>query len=96
MPQRPAIHRARGHRPADAARGTRTQRGYDNAWLRTSKAFLREHPTCADCEAEGIVTPATQVHHRAKVQQRPDLKHDWANLLALCRPCHSRRTQRGE
>lgn len=83
-------------RVSDENRGTRTQRGYDNRWLRLRAAFLAEHPLCADCEANGMVTPAEQVHHVAKVADRPDLRLDWENLMALCAGCHSRRTARGE
>jgi 5-methylcytosine-specific restriction endonuclease McrA len=42
------------------------------------------------------VTAATESHHIAKIADRPDLRLDPANLMALCQSCHAIRTGRGE
>lgn len=43
-----------------------------------------------------MVSPATDVHHIAKLRERPDMKYDEANLMALCKMHHTKRTARGE
>ena len=77
-------------RPKTAARG------YDGRWQRKRKRYLAEHPLCVDCEANDMVTPASEVHHVRKIKDRPDLRLEDANLMALCPPCHAIRTGRGE
>lgn len=102
MPTRPQIHRPAGWKPRegqrayDRRRGTAAERGYDAAWQRTRAAFLAEHPVCADCAERGRVTVAVDVHHVVKLSVRPDLKHDFDNLMALCKRCHQARTRKGE
>lgn len=56
--------------------------------------FLRSHPLCADCERQGRVTPATDVHHL--VARRAGGGDEESNLEALCHSCHSKRTASGE
>ena len=70
--------------------------GNDWTWRKISEAFRRDHPYCEDCDAEGRVTMATQVHHRKNRREHPELKYDWDNLMSLCDSCHSKRTNRGE
>lgn len=78
-------------------RRSRTGDSYnDTAWRRFRAVFLVEHPLCADCEAKGIYTAANEVHHIRKVSEYPELKFVEAWVLALCKPCHSMRTQKGE
>lgn len=84
-----------GARQYDAWRGSSTSRGYDAAWRRVRVAYLAENPLCADCFPHRL-TPATEVHHVAKVADRPDLRLDFDNLKALCKACHSARTAKGE
>lgn len=78
----------------DQRRGTRQQRGYGSEWQRIRAAFLLAHPLCADCEEQGRTTAANEVHH--VVALRNGGTHDEVNLRALCKPCHSTRTMRGE
>ncbi|WP_018634394.1 HNH endonuclease signature motif containing protein [Neomegalonema perideroedes] len=63
-------------------------------WLRESRAFLAEHPRCADCAAAGIVEAARAVDHVIAVRVRPDLAFDASNWRPLCWSCHSRKTAR--
>jgi len=56
--------------------------------------FLADHPLCHDCSEQGRITPANEVHHIIDRQERPDLAYDAANLMALCKSCHSSRTTR--
>ena len=71
-------------------------------WQRLRAHVLRRDPLCVACKAEGRVEPATQVDHivpvvaliRANDEERV---FDPANLRALCRSCHARKsaTERG-
>lgn len=78
----------------DRRRGTRTQRGYSNQWLAASKAFLTEHPMCAECLKNGRFTPATEVDHI--IPHKGDMVLFWnrKNWQALCHKCHSTKTVR--
>lgn len=77
-------------------RGSARQRGYDSTWEKLRRMYLREHPLCEDCLEEGKIEPATEVHHKEKVKDRPELRLVWSNLRALSKECHSKRTARGE
>mgnify|MGYP002524169428 FL=1 len=37
-------------------------------WQSLRRAVLTAHPVCERCEAEGLVTPACEVHHRVPVE----------------------------
>lgn len=70
--------------------------GYNYRWAKFRKRYLADNPLCLDCLARGISTPARDVHHIRKMADLPELQYELANLMPLCRPCHSRRTARGE
>ena len=105
MPQR-----AKPHRPPGARTRQQQQQAYDRKrsgsesrkfycgrpWRRLRAAFLGSNPLCMDCKAKGLLTAATQVHHRLKREDRPDLALEADNLLSLCPACHTRRTRKGE
>nr|DAN35901.1 MAG TPA: HNH endonuclease [Caudoviricetes sp.] len=65
-------------------------------WLRLRRDILTAHPICERCEAEGYVTPATEVHHRKPVEhgvnynEKYRLMYDPNNLCSLCHDCHVR------
>jgi 5-methylcytosine-specific restriction protein A len=71
---------------ADSYRPNSTERGYDNAWAKQRARILRESPSCYLC---GI--PSSEVHHI--VSKRSGGGDNAANLLSLCKPCHSRITR---
>ena len=104
MPNRPPVHappwakslRKVAAREREQRRESSNARGYDAAWRRVRIGFLQLHPLCMDCEAVGIVRAATDVHHVAKIADRPDLRLDHRNLMSLCTTCHDIRTGRGE
>jgi 5-methylcytosine-specific restriction protein A len=63
-------------------------------WKALRARVLREQTyRCADC---GQVYAALEVDHIVKHGGKPALFWDRANLQALCRTCHQRKTQRGE
>jgi 5-methylcytosine-specific restriction protein A len=105
MPSRPPVHRPAYYNPEhvrqqqlkvlDLRRGSASSRGYDAAWKRLRLVVLDEHPLCARCQTMGRVTVATEVHHKVKVRNRPDLRLDRSVLECLCKPCHSAETAQG-
>lgn len=68
------------------------KRRYNGAWPRIRKAFIAAHPLCEVCQREGRVTAAEEVHHIVPLAQGGT--HEDANLMALCKECHSRITAR--
>lgn len=63
-------------------------------WLRLRRDTLTAHPLCQRCEAEGRITPATEVHHIRPVEEaitmadKMQRMYDPHNLQALCHDCH--------
>jgi 5-methylcytosine-specific restriction protein A len=85
----------RGKRARDT-RKSAAERGYDWQWQKFRKRFLAEHPLCEDCISEGRVGAATDIHHKQKLRDRPELKYEEENLVPLCKMHHDRRTAKGE
>ena len=67
---------------------TTAERGYDHRWRRLSERKRIEQPLCEQCEADGMVTPATEVHHKIPIAEAPHLRLVWSNLMSVCRTCH--------
>ena len=63
-------------------------------WLRLRKAKLTANPTCERCKENGILRPATEVHHIVPVEdgltvrEKEALMYDFHNLRSLCHDCH--------
>ena len=93
MAQRVATVAPGSWRPADA---TAAQRGYGYRWQRAREAYLREHPLCVMCQAEGRVTAATVVDHVVPHRGDERLFWDRGNWQGLCARCHSGTKQRME
>jgi 5-methylcytosine-specific restriction enzyme A len=63
-------------------------------WKALRAQILRDQAyRCADC---GQVILALEIDHIARHGGNPRLFWQRANLQALCRSCHQRKTQRGE
>ena len=73
-----------------------TERGYGWDWQQFRATYLRQHPLCVDCKANGKVAEANEVHHRIKIKHAPRLRLHPDNLMALCKTCHDARSARGE
>ena len=65
---------------------------YGKEWRIIRDRYLREHPLCEDCLIYGHFTPATEVHHSLPLSRGGT--HEWENLRALCKRCHSSKTAR--
>lgn len=77
----------------DERRGTAASRGYGRRWRKVRAMVLGQHPVCAECERQGRVTLATDVHH--KIAKRDGGLDTFDNLEPLCHRCHSRITGQG-
>lgn len=80
----------------ESRRGSAHARGYNARWQKCSKLFLREHPTCAECERHGFVSEATLVDHIIPHRGNEGLFWDQDNWQALCDSCHNRKTGKGQ
>lgn len=76
----------------DERRGSAASRGYDSRWRKARIGYLRRHPLCVHCEAEGVVCAASVVDHI--VPHRGDRRLFWdrANWQSLCAEHHNRKT----
>jgi 5-methylcytosine-specific restriction protein A len=61
-------------------------RGYDRTWRRLRLMMLREHPLCTRCGRA-----ASLIDHVMPIEDG-GARLDPANLQALCRDCHARKT----
>ena len=92
MPVMPPTHRPRGGRQKrehDHDRGSSAKRGYDSKWRRARLAYLRDHPLCTYCEAEGMVTAATLIDHLYPHRWFEGIfwvRHWW---VSCCDACHN-------
>ena len=66
------------------------KRKYGRAWKRIRDRYIKAHPLCEECLKEGRYTKAEEVHHIKPLSHGGDHRED--NLMALCKPCHSRIT----
>lgn len=67
-------------------------RRYGRAWKKIRDSYISRHPLCEECERNGRLTRAEEVHHILPLSQGGT--HDSANLMALCTSCHSAITAR--
>lgn len=62
-----------------------------SAWKKVKEqALRRDHYECQRCKKKGIAEPATVVHHKKYLRDRPDLALTLDNLECLCSECHYR------
>lgn len=82
-------------RTESPTRGTRTARGYDNAWVRLSRQARRLQPFCLDC---GSPYDLTADHSPEAWRRKAEGKAiRLTDIDVVCRPCNSARgAARGE
>lgn len=89
-------HRKAVEKQYDERRGSSSQRGYNSRWQKARETFLRRHPLCKMCEAEGRLTPATIVDHIIPHRGDQALFWDTGNWQPLCKPHHDKVKQAEE
>ena len=67
-----------------------TKRRYGRAWQRIRDRYAAAHPFCEECYKRGVLTPTEEIHHIKPLSHGGTHADD--NLMALCKPCHSRIT----
>ncbi|BBO85906.1 hypothetical protein DSCO28_64720 [Desulfosarcina ovata subsp. sediminis] len=55
--------------------------------------YLRDHPLCEMCQANGRATVATLVDHIVEIEDG-GAELDMDNLMSLCTRCHASKTKR--
>lgn len=80
--------------PLPDNRASASERGYTHKWSVAAKAYLSEHPWCAECQRQSAHIPAAEVDHITP--HRGDMELFWnpKNWQGLCRRCHSQKTAR--
>ena len=63
---------------------------YGRAWKRIRDRYIKLHPLCEECEKQGKLTPAEEVHHILPLSKGGG--NEKSNLMALCKSCHSQIT----
>lgn len=84
-------HAKHHQRRTDARRGSAHERGYDYRWRQYSRAFIRRHPLCAICAAEGRTTATECVDHIVPHKGDESLFWDRNNHQPACITCNSRK-----
>lgn len=80
-----AEHQRKQAERNEAPRESPSVRGYDANWNHIRARFLKENPWCEQCDQ-----PSSEAHHVVEI--RNGGTHSEDNLMALCKPCHSRIT----
>lgn len=76
-------------------RDPQTKKRYGRAWQLIRDRYVAEHPFCELCFARGVLTATEHVHHVKPLSEGGT--HEVSNLIALCKPCHSRiHAERGD
>lgn len=61
---------------------------YGRAWKEIRDKYVREHPLCECCFANGVAVPVDEVHHKTPLKHGGT--HEKRNLISLCRSCHGK------
>lgn len=57
------------------------------AWKRIRDKYASKHPFCEKCYERGVLVSVEEIHHKKPLSKGGT--HDWSNLIALCKSCHS-------
>lgn len=75
-----------------ASRELRRKAYSNTAWRKLRDLFLRQHPLCERCMANGRTVPAEDIHHKKSPFRNGEIDYslllDEKNLEALCKKCH--------
>ena len=80
------------HKALHPDRPSAESRGYNSRWRKVRATYLRKHPLCVRCMADGRYVKATVVDHIVPHRGDPKLMWDESNYQALCKKCHDKKT----
>jgi 5-methylcytosine-specific restriction enzyme A len=63
-------------------------RGYNGQWQKVRNIKISNDPLCEQCINHGIDEIATIVHHIKSIEDAPELRLRYDNLMSLCTQCH--------
>lgn len=63
---------------------------YGRSWKRIRDRYIKAHPLCEECDKNGRIVAAEEVHHILPLSKGGG--NETSNLMALCKSCHSRIT----
>ncbi|MGL5258404.1 MAG: HNH endonuclease [Proteocatella sp.] len=63
---------------------------YGRSWKRIRDHYIKAHPLCDECEKNGRIKAAEEVHHILPLSKGGG--NETSNLMALCKSCHSKIT----
>ena len=69
-------------------RGPDHNKRYGRAWKRIRDRYIYLHPLCEECQKEGRINPAKEVHHILPIKKGGTHSRD--NLMSLCQSCHNK------
>ena len=98
MPTQPEVHRRKTlggnfkRKPPSRNLLPEDKTPYDRTWVKLRRMVLAEEPVCRSCQKSNRITPSKEVHHIIPIAENPDLRLERSNLMALCKPCHSKLT----
>ncbi|MCE9556763.1 MAG: HNH endonuclease [Planctomycetes bacterium] len=85
-----ATKRDYSHRPSPESQG------YDWSWRKLRTWFVKRHPICETCRAQGRTSVTAEIDHVVPVRVAPHLRLAVSNLRAVCRKCHRAKTARDQ
>lgn len=71
-------------------RNPEVRKHYGYQWRKIRNNYIRQHPLCAHCLANGLAILAEEVDHILPISKGGS--HDEMNLQSLCKSCHSRKS----
>ena len=69
-------------------RNPESNKRYGRAWKKIRDRYIKAHPLCEECQKDGRLTPAEEVHHIIPLSKGGS--NEYSNLMSLCKSCHSR------
>ena len=71
-------------------RDPESNKRYGRSWKRIRDRYIKTHPLCEECQRQGRLNPAEEVHHIIPLANGGSNNKE--NLMSLCKSCHSRIT----
>jgi len=71
-------------------RDPESRKRFGARWRKIRELYLSKHPLCEHCLEIDLLVPATEVHHIVPVSEGGG--DEDANLMSLCKACHSSKT----